>query len=549
MGYFRYAAAFASNHFRQSYVRFASRKLKQTDQTSPQLNTPLPFAGLGLSRAVRLGLKSAFPDVAKATDAQATFIPAIIQGKDVMIKGHTGSGKCVKSVILMLNVCLTTIRSFGLVLALLSNCWSSLPDGKRSLPASLLLVPHRDLAYQFMHWIGQITTAINGPHHSTPTQVIVRGQEGSPSQVSRLRENPPSILIGTPQAILDVLQEDEHAIDFTGLNTVVVDEVDYIIDFIPAGASKDKKQKLAAKMRRHPSAGKVLLDRIYSSRIRPDGSAAADSSPQLVVCSATLQTGLRQELHHSGWLRKGVNSVVKVRSELRAGETRESENKTAAADVTLDGEVLQHCALVFSEDGSVRDVNGAHGEEGQTDIQRGDLPKIPHTEGELPHNLAIYETNDGFRAEEYTVKPCAFHPVLMEGIATIFATAVPKVALLVLPASAPVQQAVHDLRALGIDAFGLDLESRKNVGVEENPTLLVATTASVRGIDLPDLSHVFIWGVVDANSYLHTSGRVGRFGRKGMVVTVLEERRGESGRYVRLLKSIGLIPTNFIGCD
>jgi superfamily II DNA/RNA helicase len=107
MGYFRYGAAFASNHFRPSYVRFASSKLKHTDQTSPQLNTPLPFAGLGLSRAVRLGLKSAFPDVAKATDAQATFIPAIIQGKDVMIKGHTGSGKCVKSVILMLNVSLT----------------------------------------------------------------------------------------------------------------------------------------------------------------------------------------------------------------------------------------------------------------------------------------------------------------------------------------------------------------------------------------------------------------------------------------------------------
>ena len=155
----------------------------------------------------------------------------------------------------------------------------------------------------------------------------------------------------------------------------------------------------------------------------------------------------------------------------------------------------------------------------------------------------------GFRSEDFTVKPCAFHPVLMEGIATIFATAVPKVALLVLPASAPVQQAVYNLRALGINAFGLDLESSNRGGVEENPTLLVATSATVRGIDLPDLSHVFIWGVVDSNSYLHASGRVGRFGRKGRVVTVLDEKRGQSGRYLRLLKSIGLIPTNFIGSD
>ena len=110
MGYVRYGLAFASNHLkahRPSYIRFAS-KLKHADQTSSQPNTPLPFAGLGLSRAVGLGLKSAFPAVVKATDAQATFIPAIIQGKqDVMIKGHTGSGKCVNSVILMSNAALT----------------------------------------------------------------------------------------------------------------------------------------------------------------------------------------------------------------------------------------------------------------------------------------------------------------------------------------------------------------------------------------------------------------------------------------------------------
>ena len=145
----------------------------------------------------------------------------------------------------------------------------------------------------------------------------------------------------------------------------------------------------------------------------------------------------------------------------------------------------------------------------------------------------------------------------MEGVAAIFATAVPKMALLVLPASAPVERAVHELRALGINAFGLDLQStdrrdayltRGNLGrIEENPnpTLLVATTASLRGIDLPDLSHVFIWGVVDANSYLHASGRVGRFGRKGKVVSVLQDERRQSDRYVRLLKSIGLIPTKF----
>ena len=118
MGYFRYALAsfaakpFAPNYlraYRPNHVRFAS-KLKGTDEISPQPGTPLPFAGLGLPRALRVGLKSAFPGVANATDAQSAFVPAIIRGKDVMIKGHTGSGKCVKSVVFSSNVHLTMLR-------------------------------------------------------------------------------------------------------------------------------------------------------------------------------------------------------------------------------------------------------------------------------------------------------------------------------------------------------------------------------------------------------------------------------------------------------
>jgi hypothetical protein len=458
-------------------------------------------------------------------------------------------------------------RSFGLILALLSKHWNTLPDGKRSFPTSLLLVPHRDLAYQFMYWIERIATTYGGPHHSVPAQVVVRGQEEPSSHVARVREKSPSILIGTPQAILDMLHEDKNSLNFSRLSTVVVDEVDYIIGFIPADASGDKKKKLAAKIKRHPSAGKLLLDRIFAPRVH-GGSVVAGGSPQLVVCSATLQTGLRQQLYRTGWFKKGVYSVLKIRSEIPARETRKCEQDVAAPDS------VQHCALVFSDDGSVRDVEDAvdpkwsseedaDRQEAQTwtTFQSGDLPEIPTqlAEGELAvPTIACYGTNNSFRSQEYAVTPSTFHPMLMEGIASIFATDVPRVALLILPASAPVQRAVYDLRTLGINAFGLDLLSTERgqahlVGgssgtIEDNPTLLVSTTASTRGIDLPDLSHVFIWGVVDANSYRHVSGRVGRFGRGGSVLSVLEKRRAdgdEPGRYLRLLKSIGMAPSKY----
>jgi len=539
---FRSGLPFAPSYFKTlqpGYIRFASQ-LKHAGQTSGsgQLSTPLPLAGLGLSRAVQLGVKSAFPTITKATSAQATFIPAIIQGKDVMVKGDTGSGK-----------------SLGLILALLSKYWTPPPSRGRAFPTSLLLVPHRDLAYQFSHWIERIVTATSGPRLSAPTQVIVRDQEEPLSHISRLRENPPSILIGTPQAILDVLHEDEHGINFSGLSTVVVDEVDYIVDFVPSDASKDRKNRLAAKMRRHPSPGKLLLDQIYARRIRPDGSAAVGGSPQLVICSATLPTGLRQQLYQTGWFRKG-DLVVKVRSEMPAEEMRISERSTTVEGIALEGEGVQHCGLVFSEDGRVRDVEGAveptpslkeedaHRQEvlTWTNFQDGELPDIPAALG-----------------EEYAVTPSPFNPVLMEGIASVFATDVPKVALLVLPASASVQRALYDLRMLGVNAFGLDL-LRADKGqahllggsggaIEEGPTLLVSTTASTRGIDFPDLSHVFIWGVVDTNSYLHASGRVGRFCREGRVVSVLEEKeegKDEPSRYLRMLKSIGRRPRESI---
>jgi superfamily II DNA/RNA helicase len=94
MGFFRHGLVLPQNYFRTlrlSSVRFSSQ-VKHADQDS---RTSPPFVRLGLSKAVSLGLESAFPAVTRATDAQATFIPAILQGKDVMLKGHTGSGKCV----------------------------------------------------------------------------------------------------------------------------------------------------------------------------------------------------------------------------------------------------------------------------------------------------------------------------------------------------------------------------------------------------------------------------------------------------------------------
>lgn len=51
--------------------------------------------------------------------------------------------------------------------------------------------------------------------------------------------------------------------------------------------------------------------------------------------------------------------------------------------------------------------------------------------------------------------------------------------------------------------------------------LLLATDVAARGLDIPDVTHVFHFDLpVDADHYVHRSGRTGRMGREGVVVSL-----------------------------
>ncbi|KAA1468282.1 P-loop containing nucleoside triphosphate hydrolase protein [Dentipellis sp. KUC8613] len=531
-------------------LRFAS--------TAASRNAQLPrpaFGGLGLSLGAIQGLQAAFPVIRDATEAQRQFIPAIMGGKNLLLKGPTGSGK-----------------SFGLVLALLSKYR---PPGPNTRPkiSTLLIVPHRDLAYQFLHWIERVVYAVN-PSQSVPSlaQVLVRSSSTSSSQqAAQLRENPPHLLIGTPQAILDAIKENPTCIDLKGLSTVAVDEVDYLIDYVPSESTKFTKTKIELRMRKHPTPAKQLLDMIYAERIAQDnqsllrraGSKVAppDSLPQLVLCSATFRSGLRQQIFASKWLGRGQGELVKVKGEAIQNAPEEEDQ-----DTVIGGRNVQHCALVVSENGDIRNIDGAVEAEGiSSQVADEEEPAVVTASSDsLPVDLPELPE---VMLERFSMTASPFHPPVMEAIAAAFAVDVPGVAMLVLPASAPVQRAVYELRMLGVNAVGLDLLSNERgrshllrgsgAAVEENPTLLVTTLATTRGLDLPDLSHVFILGVCTArkvDSYLHLAGRVGRFGRGGKVVSVLEERRevvngekrtwkDEPRQYSLMLKTLGLQAT------
>ncbi|KAG5735953.1 ATP-dependent rRNA helicase RRP3 [Termitomyces sp. T112] len=566
----------------------SSAALPARPSVAPETTDPTKaktFGDLGLHPPIVASLRAAFPNVKAPTETQANFIPAILSGKDVLLKDETGSGK-----------------SFGLVVALLNKPRVSSPGKKKKSTirhiTSLVLVPHRDLAYQLLHWIERMTSVTDPPPLiSTIAQVLVRDGGNHLSDGLRLlRQTPPHILIGTPQAIMDVYNEAPEALQLDHLSSVVVDEVDYLIETVPNKDPNKSYFKATLKAKRkllaHPGVTRQLLDIVYSQRkktnaMRKDEPGIVQElrrrelhmypteEPQLIFSSATLRRHLNNYLfEESGWLNR--DNLLKVRGSGNATIQTKKQALDTNPHHGLGGTGISHSVLLVSEDG-ITNIAGAKPppvNPAETDHLH---PIDPQTLFAPTAKSEPVET-DPDMVKKYKDTPSPFNPNAIEAIATAFALDVPSVALLVLPSSSPVQRAVYELREMGVNAHRLDLltgeKGRSHLlkgggNGQDNPTLLVSTLATTRGLDLPELTHVFIMGIPDGpkvngrtiDAYVHLAGRVGRFGRGGKVITVVEKEgdveegenreRGVSqgSKMLRILATIEETPTAFVHFD
>ncbi|KAF8912970.1 P-loop containing nucleoside triphosphate hydrolase protein [Gymnopilus junonius] len=465
----------------------------------------LTFPALGLQPHFVDALHTAFPDVLQPTEVQGKLIPEVLDRKDILLKDVTGSGK-----------------TFGLVLGLLNKPRMVIEDeGKRRrVVTTLFIVPHRDLAHQIMHWIELLTKALKpSPPLSSIAQVLVRGS-GLKRQdaITALRETPPHVLVCTPQALWEVYKDDKEVLQLDTLSTVVVDEMDYMVETDP------KKYK------KHPGPTRDILDVIYARR-RELGETEHEKEnkgewinerekeegiPQLIVSSATLRVHFKNHLYaKSGWLNR--HNVVKI-----SGEKEESGKVT-------------HSILVVTGNG-VKNVEGA------VKVEVAPEEAVMANGEENEEAPAAEEYYD----EKYGQTPSPFDGEALEAVATGFALDVPSTGLLVIPSWAPVQRAVYELRTMGVDAEGLDMQKEKETGERGGPRLLVGTVATTRGVDMPWLSHVFILGLPEGrivDGYTHIAGRVGRFGRPGRVVTVVTP--AECAKMLAVLRTLRKTPVRF----
>lgn len=443
---------------------------------------------------------------------------------------------------------LTHCRTFGSVLALISE----LREPYVGI-TTLYIVPHRDLAYQIESWCQQLlsanpSTSINP---STFVKVLARPNV-TPELLNSIQAKPPRILIATPGGLLEALTNTRLSLPIT-LRRIIIDEADTVLNVPPRFGPKPRVQH-----RHRPEAAQVI-DWLLQARWRE-----RLPKPQMVFMSATLRVHVRAWLfEQKRWLADRVVRLDGIKEKLESGELSPGSQ----------GQIV-HSAVVVEADGSLHnmednkdkrsDLEGAEGERG---ILTED-PEVVLGMFDQPHasiNESVEAEADANHARvavtAHPAKGLTLPPNVLEAIATSVALDVTNRALLVVPNGVSVNPVVDSLRNLGVETRLLDFRGEiehvstrlapekgvetstasnpegivtspemspspeSNETAEEevyapNPTLLVANTAAVRGVDIPTLSHVYIVGGVESEeTYRHISGRAGRFGAPGTVIS------------------------------
>ncbi len=153
------------------------------------------------------------------TDIQLKTIPAVLEGKDVLARADTGSGKTAAFALPLLDSmsnkniysCIGRDKRFDGANRVASNCVQV-----------LVLVPTRELAIQ----VAEVFTQLSVNIEPTIKCLSVYGGVKINPQMMALRGGA-DILVATPGRLLDLV--DQNAIKFNQIKALVIDEVDRLM--------------------------------------------------------------------------------------------------------------------------------------------------------------------------------------------------------------------------------------------------------------------------------------------------------------------------------
>jgi len=188
------------------------------------------------------------------TKVQHMSLPVLMQGKDVMAKAKTGTGKTLAFLIPAFEVLLHSNRSYGVSI--------------------LVISPTRELAQQILDEAEALTR-----FHKIALQVVFGGTNIQ-TDLKKIAKQCPALLVATPGRLNDLLENHGLRQHLAALQTLVFDEADQLLEMGFRPAITRLLQMLPPKQQRQT----VLFSATMPQDITQMAEFALRSGYQLVDC-------------------------------------------------------------------------------------------------------------------------------------------------------------------------------------------------------------------------------------------------------------------------
>ncbi|CAO3641544.1 unnamed protein product [Cunninghamella blakesleeana] len=396
------------------------------------------------------------------TKSQTQFIPHILSGKDMILRDSTGTGK-----------------SFGIALALSSD----------PLNPSLYITPNQELTNQMKYWIQQLTTT--DPNNNINNNNTLSNH----------------IIVDTPAHLLQQLNENKDYLK--GIQRIVIDEVDQALR-LPKRYAPLKQQKLRQS---HPKPTQLLLESLlqlhHENKIK---------KPQLIASSATLNRPLRYWMTQEGWMTDPIFIDITHGHYMPSARiTTDNNNNDNNHDLNKTPIPIDHHCLLIDND-SIRNIKSL-----EDDINENNI----HNDNDTNNNKK--------KKSKSSSKVLDFNDIddrMIDSLSILHELEKPSMNNSVLFVDSSVSMNTIQDKLSSNSILAKDIKEAINhqqpqcKDNNEKKILWIATEFTARGIDLPNISHVFILGNPSSiSSYLHMAGRTGRLGQAsgGKVISLIRD--------------------------
>lgn len=423
------------------------------------------------------------------TKVQQRALPVILEGKDVILQAQTGSGKTL---------------AYGL--PLLSKL-----DPSRAAIQAVVVVPTRELGLQVSNVLRKLAA---GSPKKIVIMPLVEGSQNRRQHLWAVAE-PPHVVVGNPRSLQRIV--DLGRLRLNAVSYVVLDEVDACL------INPDTRQELHVLLSRRlsnsyqakddeasdaASGAGMTENLVYTNLAAKQADIAAAMvqyriSRQTIMCSATIpqRQHFASACRQNGWT-ETIPELIHVSSKELVPKGIRHEYVECPNNLRLG--CLKYLIKKEAQEWSMERISSDKDTENNNYFDDEDNRK----EHDTNFQIMIFLDDKFDLSSDVVVRSVK---EAMNDIKETFQTQqsinLGKIDDVVL-----MSENMHiDDRSAALNAFRLG-----------NARVLICSDMLSRGIDIPSTSHVIQLQLPSrVDTYLHRSGRVGRNGRPGKVITII----------------------------